>query len=65
MNVQSHMSGQISGQVPNQAGNQLPGLPQQNGNTFHMQMQNVAAQSNSSVEGSEVIKIRRFMRDKM
>ncbi|KAL6272461.1 hypothetical protein ACE6H2_023153 [Prunus campanulata] len=34
MNVQAHMSGQISGQVPNQAGTQMPVLPQHNGNSL-------------------------------
>ncbi|KAL6272468.1 hypothetical protein ACE6H2_023160 [Prunus campanulata] len=34
MNVQTHMSGQISGQVPNQAGTQMPVLPQHNGNSL-------------------------------
>lgn len=64
MNVQAHMSGQISGQGPNQAGNQLPGLPQQNGNTFHAQVQNLGGQ-NPSVMNTELPKIRQFMRNKM
>ncbi|KAL1319685.1 hypothetical protein HN51_064477 [Arachis hypogaea] len=32
MKLQAHIPGQISGQVPNQAGSQLPGLTQLNGN---------------------------------
>ena len=34
MNIQAHMSGQMSGQVPNQARSQLSGLPQQNGSSL-------------------------------
>ncbi|XP_047250218.1 histone acetyltransferase HAC1 isoform X2 [Capsicum annuum] len=45
MNLQ-HMSGQMSGQVPNQSGTSLPGLPQQSGNPFSMQMQNPVVHSN-------------------
>lgn len=59
--LQTHVSGQISGQVPNQNSNQLSGLPQQNGNTFHTQVQNMGGH-NVDVE---VYKMRRFMRDKM
>lgn len=65
MNVQAHLSGQISGQVPNQPSNQLPGLPQQNGNTFHTQVQNLGGQSVPSPMDAEVSKLRRFMRDKI
>ncbi|KMS97152.1 hypothetical protein BVRB_7g178170 isoform A [Beta vulgaris subsp. vulgaris] len=59
--LQTHVSGQISGQVPNQNSNQLSGLPQQNGNTFHTQVQNMGGH-NVDVE---VYKMRRFMRDKI
>lgn len=66
MNVQAHVSGQISGQVPNQTSNQLPGLLQQNGNTFHTQAQNLGGQSNSPmIDTTEVLRIRRFIHDKM
>ncbi|KAL9247202.1 hypothetical protein vseg_020658 [Gypsophila vaccaria] len=65
MNVQAHMSGQFSGQVNNQAGNQLPGVLQQNGNSYHSQIQNLSGQSIPPVMDSEVIRIRRFMREKI
>ncbi|KAF8407379.1 hypothetical protein HHK36_006510 [Tetracentron sinense] len=41
MSVQPRMSGQISGQVPNQSGTQLSGLSQQNGNFLSTHMQNL------------------------
>ncbi|KAM2268264.1 hypothetical protein ACFX1S_046407 [Malus domestica] len=41
MNVQTHMSGHISGQVPNQAGSQMPVLSQHNGSALAPQMQNL------------------------
>ncbi|KAK9757047.1 hypothetical protein RND81_01G137000 [Saponaria officinalis] len=65
MNVQAHMSGQFSGQVNNQAGNQLPGVLQQNGNSFHSQMQNMTGQNIPPVMDTEVVRIRRFMREKI
>ncbi|XP_072953794.1 probable histone acetyltransferase HAC-like 1 [Typha angustifolia] len=40
MNLQAHMSGQISGQVPNQSGSQLSSLPQQHGTSLPSQIQN-------------------------
>ncbi|CAO2840457.1 unnamed protein product, partial [Amaranthus hypochondriacus] len=66
MNIQTRVSGQISGQIPNQASNQLPGMPQQNGNTFYTPVQNLVGQSNPSVmDPEEVLKIRRFMQDRI
>lgn len=41
MNLQAHMSGQIPGRVPNQAGPSLTGLSQQNGNSISTQLQSV------------------------
>ncbi|KAL6345840.1 hypothetical protein AAG906_017598 [Vitis piasezkii] len=41
------MSGQMSGQVSNQAGSQLPGLPQQNGSSLPSQIQNLGAHRNT------------------
>ncbi|KAL9228432.1 hypothetical protein vseg_004015 [Gypsophila vaccaria] len=58
------MSGHFSGQV-SQAGNQMPGLPQMNGNSFRGQMQNLSGQSNPSMMDAEVARIRRFMKDKI
>ncbi|GMN48158.1 hypothetical protein TIFTF001_017334 [Ficus carica] len=66
MNVQAHISGQISGQVPNQAGTQLPVLPQQNGNAIPPQMQNLGGPSRT-IGGMdpEVIRARSFMHEKI
>ncbi|CAM8955926.1 unnamed protein product [Rhodiola kirilowii] len=58
MNLQAHMSGQLSGQVPNQTGTQLPVLPQQNGVPLSSQMQNIGSQS-------ELIRARGFMQQKI
>uniref|UniRef100_A0A7N0UYE9 histone acetyltransferase n=1 Tax=Kalanchoe fedtschenkoi TaxID=63787 RepID=A0A7N0UYE9_KALFE len=58
MNVQAHMSGQVSGQVPNQTGTQLPVLPQQNGVPLSSQMQSIGSQS-------ELIRARSFMQQKI
>ncbi|KAH9615481.1 hypothetical protein KSS87_003178, partial [Heliosperma pusillum] len=65
MNAQSHMSGQFVGQVPNQASNQLPGMLQQNGNPFHSQVQNMSGQSNPPVIDTEIVIMRRFIREKI
>lgn len=66
MNVQAHISGQISGQVPNQAGTQLPVLPQQNGNAIPPQMQNLGGPPRTTGGmDPEVIRARSFMHDKM
>ncbi|KAI7985393.1 Histone acetyltransferase HAC1 [Camellia lanceoleosa] len=65
MNVQAHMSGQISGQVPNQAGTQLPGLPPQNGSSLSNHIQNLAGQRNTLNMEPEVSKARRFMQEKI
>ncbi|MFQ6659376.1 hypothetical protein Gotur_028296 [Gossypium turneri] len=75
MNVQAHMSGQISGQVPNQGG-----LPQQNGNPLQpSQMQNLGVAGGVGVSGvvgtggphntlnmdTDLMRIREFMRGKI
>ncbi|KAL7195832.1 hypothetical protein ACSBR1_035964 [Camellia fascicularis] len=65
MNVQVHMSGQISGQVPNQAGTQLPGLPPQNGSSLSNHIQNLAGQRNTLNMEPELVKARRFMQEKI
>lgn len=61
MNVQAHMSGQISGQVPNQGG-----LSQPNGNSLQpMQMHNVGVGGhvhNSFNMDPELLRAREFMR---
>ncbi|KAK1317719.1 Histone acetyltransferase HAC1 [Acorus calamus] len=58
------MSGQISGQVPNQPGRQLSGLSQQNGNSVPSQLQNPGLLRNSSIMDSDIDK-RRLMRTKL
>jgi E1A/CREB-binding protein len=63
MNAQAHISGQISGQVPNQAGSQLPVLPQHNGSALPPQMQNVP-RAMSSMD-PELLKARQYMQEKM
>ncbi|GFP90889.1 histone acetyltransferase hac1 [Phtheirospermum japonicum] len=65
MNLQTHHSGQISGQVPNQAGTMLPGLPQQNGNTVPNQMQNPSARLNAPSMDPEFVQIRKHMQGKI
>ncbi|XP_057549775.1 histone acetyltransferase HAC1-like isoform X2 [Amaranthus tricolor] len=60
MNV-TRGSGQISDQVPNQTSNQLPGLPQQNVNAFHTQVQNPVGQSHPSVMDPEILRSRRYI----
>ncbi|XP_058068645.1 histone acetyltransferase HAC1-like isoform X2 [Magnolia sinica] len=47
MHVQAHMSGQISGQVPNQSGPQLSGLPQQNGGSLPSQSPSLGSMRNT------------------
>ncbi|KAJ8574268.1 hypothetical protein K7X08_026073 [Anisodus acutangulus] len=64
MNLQ-HMSGQISGQDPNQSGTSLPGLPQQSGNPFSMQMQNSVVHSNMPNMEPEFSKARFFISNKI
>ncbi|KAL0319949.1 UNVERIFIED_CONTAM: Histone acetyltransferase HAC1 [Sesamum radiatum] len=61
MNLQTHHSGQISGQVPNQAGTMLPGLPQQNGNP----MQNPSIHRSVLNTDPEYVKTRRYMQEKI
>ncbi|XP_050382412.1 histone acetyltransferase HAC1-like isoform X1 [Argentina anserina] len=65
MNAQAHMSGQISGQVPNQAGSQLPVQPQHNGNV-PSQMQNVGGPPRGmSNMDPELMRARHFMQEKI
>ncbi|KAL0311281.1 UNVERIFIED_CONTAM: Histone acetyltransferase HAC1 [Sesamum angustifolium] len=61
MNLQTHHSGRISGQVPNQAGTMLPGLPQQNGNP----MQNPSIHRGVLNTDPEYVKTRRYMQEKI
>ncbi|KAL3502379.1 hypothetical protein ACH5RR_036828 [Cinchona calisaya] len=61
MNLQAHMSGQLSGQVPNQSGTSLPGISQQNGNSLSAQMQNPGAHRNVLNIEPEFLRVRRAM----
>lgn len=57
-----NMQAQMSGQVPSQAGSQLPVLSQQNVNSLPVQMQGLGAVSSMD---PEIAVQRRLMRDKM
>ncbi|KAK4427976.1 Histone acetyltransferase HAC12 [Sesamum alatum] len=57
MNLQKHHLGQISGQVSNQAGAMLLGLPHQNGNPVPGQMQNPNAPRNVQSMDPEIGKL--------
>ena len=63
--MQAHLSGQISGQIPNQAGTQLPGVPQQNGSSLSNQIQNLGGYLNMPNMDPELVKARKFMQEKM
>ena len=65
MNVQAQMSGQIAGQVPNQAGTQLPRQPQHKGSSFSNQMQKLGGHHNTLNMEPELAKARTFMQEKM
>ncbi|ERN03959.1 histone acetyltransferase HAC1 [Amborella trichopoda] len=65
MHVQAHMSGQISGQLPNQAGTQLPGLPQQNGGTLPSQVQTLGGFQGSWHADPDVIAVRNCMQERI
>lgn len=62
MNVQAHMSGK----VPNQAGAQLPVLPQQNGNPLPPQMQNLGGPTrNMNNMDPDTLRTRAFIAERM
>ncbi|XP_042037669.1 histone acetyltransferase HAC1-like isoform X1 [Salvia splendens] len=63
--MQTHHSGQFPGQVPNQAGTMLPGLPQQNGNPMPNQIQNQSIIRGIQNTDPEYVKIRRYMQEKI
>ncbi|PIN09129.1 Histone acetyltransferase [Handroanthus impetiginosus] len=65
MNLQTHHSGQISGQVPNQAGAMLPGFQQQNGNPMPSQMQNPSIHQGVMNTDPEYLKTRRYMQERI
>ncbi|KAL3615302.1 hypothetical protein CASFOL_040963 [Castilleja foliolosa] len=65
MNSHTHHSGQMPGQVPNQAGTLLPGLPQQNGIPVPGQMQNPGIHRGVPNMDSDYVKTRRYMQEKI
>lgn len=60
MNLQTHMSGQFSGQVPNQTGTSLSALTQQQNI-----MQNTGGQRNTISMEPGFVKARRFIQERM
>ncbi|KAL6561465.1 hypothetical protein OROMI_017066 [Orobanche minor] len=65
MNLQSHHSGKISGQVSSQAGTMLSGLPQENCIPVLGQMQNPNIHRGVPNSDSEYVKTRRYMQEKI
>lgn len=66
MKLQAHITGQMSGQVPNQAGSQLPGLTQPNRNALPPQMPNLGCVPRSTINmDPEFLRVRMFMQEKM
>lgn len=66
MNVQTHTSGPISGQVPNQAGSQMPVLSQHNGNALAPQIQNLGGPARvMSNMDPELLSARQIVQDRM
>lgn len=66
MKLQAHIPGQISGQVPNQAGSQLPGLTQLNGNALPSQMPSLGGVSRSAINmDPELRRARAFIQEKI
>nr|DAD46362.1 TPA_asm: hypothetical protein HUJ06_004592 [Nelumbo nucifera] len=65
MHVQAPMSGQVSGQVPSQAGSQLPALSQQNGNSLPSQLQNLGGLHSSLIMDHEFREVRKQMLERI
>ncbi|CBI18355.3 unnamed protein product, partial [Vitis vinifera] len=55
----------MSGQVPNQAGSQLPGLPQQNGSSLPSQIQNLGGHRNTGNMDPDIVRARKSMQVKI
>ncbi|XP_061360587.1 histone acetyltransferase HAC12 [Gastrolobium bilobum] len=65
MKLQAHIPGQISGQVPNQAGSQLPGLTQV-GNAIPPQMPTLGGIQRSTINmDPEFLRARSFIQEKI
>ncbi|KAK9097634.1 hypothetical protein Sjap_023131 [Stephania japonica] len=65
MDMQAHISGQISGQAPNQAGPQLAGLPQQNGSFSPLCIRNLGNLQNIGCMDPDLEAKRAFIREKI
>ncbi|KAL3821588.1 hypothetical protein ACJIZ3_007493 [Penstemon smallii] len=65
MNLQTHHSGQISGQVPNQSGTSSSGIHQQNVNRVPGQMQNPIMHRNASNMDPSIVNSRIQMQQKI
>ncbi|KAK9097644.1 hypothetical protein Syun_024689 [Stephania yunnanensis] len=65
MDMQAHISGQVSGQVPNQAGPQLAGLPQQNGSSSPLHIRNLGNLQNSGCMDPDLEAKRANIREKI
>lgn len=59
------MQAQMSGQISGQAGNPVPGLPQQNGNPISAHLQNLGVHRNTLSMEPDIVKARRFIQSKM
>lgn len=61
-----HTPGEMSGQIPNQAGSQLSGLTQLNGNALPHQMPPLGGVTRSTIKTDpEFLRARTFIQDKM
>lgn len=65
MNLQTHLSAQISRQEPNKAGTALLGLLQQKGNALPGHIQNPGVHRSVINMDSEFVKSRKFMAERM
>ncbi|XP_028238683.1 histone acetyltransferase HAC1-like isoform X3 [Glycine soja] len=66
MKLQAHIPGEMSGQVPNQAGSQLSGLTQLNGNALTHQMPPLGGVPRSTINmDPEFLRARTFIQEKI
>ncbi|XP_073286278.1 histone acetyltransferase HAC1-like isoform X1 [Primulina huaijiensis] len=65
MSLQTIYSGNITGQIPNQACNPLPGPPQQNGSALPSQTQSPSIHHNALNRNPDFVKARKYMQAKI
>ncbi|TKY47961.1 Histone acetyltransferase HAC12 [Spatholobus suberectus] len=66
MKLQAHIPGEMSGQVPNQAGSQLSGLTQLNGNALPHQMPPLGGVPRSTINmDPDILRARTFIQEKI